>query len=97
MTEKDCPASFTADIDKIISEEISIPLPPGHNGDEYREMLFVAQLLAKTDYVEETKAARERIRSNIQNNGQLDDEDLDLVAGGANLNAVFDKITKEND
>lgn len=95
MLETLCLELFLADIDRIVSGEATIPSTDEHCGEEYNELIALAQLLTKADYA--TEDGRQRIWQNINKNqaGEIDDEDLDMVAGGVNLQ-ILDEINKKN-
>lgn len=95
MLETLCLESFLADIDKIISGETTIPSAYEHCAEEYNELIALAQLLTKADYA--TEDGRQRVWQNINKNrtGEIDDEDLDMVAGGVNLQ-ILDEKNKKN-
>lgn len=67
--------SFLATIDKIAAGEPLMPSECEGYDDEDKELLLIAQALADGS-------------PNIQND-ELDDEELDMVAGGANPKAIF--------
>lgn len=81
---------FNADIDKILSGELVISPEDRHSDEEYKELLILAQLLAKADFFSEIEGRKEKIWASIQKSDELDDEELDMVAGGLNFNEQFD-------
>ncbi|NLB51706.1 MAG: hypothetical protein GX808_02055 [Syntrophomonadaceae bacterium] len=95
MLEKLCLESFVADIDKIISGELTVASQCEQYGEEYHELIHLAQLLTKTDYA--TEEGRQRVWNKIlkKQTGEIEDEDLDMVAGGLNLQ-VLDEKNKKN-
>lgn len=97
MLENDCLDVFLADIEKIISGESISSTEYGPYDAEHQELLFLAQLLTKADYTPETGVGKKRLWSNIYKKGELEDDDLDLVAGGVNLDELFDEINKKKD
>lgn len=87
MNDKQCMETFILDIDKIVSGE-SVKLSDYEHCDvEYQEMLLIARLLMQADYTQESQGGAARVRANIPSQGQLEDDDLDLVAGGVNPDA----------
>ncbi|KUG02626.1 hypothetical protein ASZ90_019994 [hydrocarbon metagenome] len=95
MTEKNRLESFIVDIDKIISGELVTAGEHTSGDEEYQELLSLAQLLTQANNATENPGLKERIWSNIQKNGELEDNDLDMVAGGLNLNAVLEEKNKK--
>lgn len=96
MNEKRCLESFVSDIDKIITGQ---PVTPATNKDcdqEYQELLVVAQLLATADYTEECQRAKSKVAKIIHRSDELEDDDLDMVAGGANPNSLPEEQLKKN-
>ncbi len=95
MLETLCLESFLADIDKIISGEATIPSACEHCAEEYNELILLAQLLTKADYA--TEEGKQRVWQKIHKNqpDEIDDEDLDMVAGGVNLQ-ILDEKNKKN-
>jgi replicative DNA helicase len=87
MSEKHSLASFISDLDKIVSRESIIPSEREDCAQEEKELLFLAQILVKADYATESSGRIKKMISHIRENGELEDDDLDLVAGGLNLNA----------
>lgn len=98
MNAKHSLESFISDIDKILSGESIIPCECDDLDEEYRELLLLAQLLVKADYTITNKDRVEkvvkRIISNASKDGELLDDELDLVAGGVNLSEMLDEKNK---
>ncbi|MTI81350.1 MAG: hypothetical protein FH758_10800 [Firmicutes bacterium] len=95
MTEKSCLESFVSDIDKIITGEPITSAAYEHCEEEYQELLALAQLLAKADYTTESKSASDKVAAKINSSSELEDDELDLVAGGVNLNSMEDEKGKK--
>ena len=100
MDEKQSLAQFVSDIDKIISGDSIIFTEHEDEDKEYRELLFLAKLLFKVDYPVTSKGRVGRkikkVILNIQATDELKDDELDMVAGGANLNEMFDNENKKS-
>jgi hypothetical protein len=94
MMEKHCLKMFIADIDKIISGESVIPFACEHGGEEYQELLGLAELLAKADYT--SKSRMEKIWANFCKTDELQEDELDMVAGGINPDAVLGEKDNKN-
>lgn len=94
MIEKNGLEAFMAYIDKIISGELIVPSKYDPSDEESKELLSLAQLLAKVDYSTETRGGMERIWAKIHKKGELEDDELDMVAGGVNLNAILGQEDK---
>ncbi len=94
MAEKEW-ESLTADIDKIIAGELTVSSEDEPYDDERRELLRLAQLLAQADFSAEPSDRIKKLWSELHNNDQLEDDELDKVAGGVNLNAVLDQEKKK--
>ncbi|HBW37650.1 hypothetical protein [Desulfosporosinus sp. BICA1-9] len=92
MREKNSLKLFISDIEKIISGEITISSEYQHWDEEYKELLFLAQLLAKADYNQKSQDQMEtmlkKVIYNIHDVDELDDDELDLVAAGVDLNII---------
>ena len=84
--------SFVSDIDKIISGESIVP----SDDKEYKELLRLAHLLAKTEFNPPSPNLKKKIWEIIGKKGELEDDDLDMVAGGLNANAILDEKNKKN-
>ncbi|WP_031515862.1 hypothetical protein [Desulfofalx alkaliphila] len=91
MIKKRYLESFNEDIDKILSGDLVIPPDYRHCNDEYKELLFLAQLLARADFSIEMEGRKEKIWSRVREIDELSDEDLDLVVGGLKINETLDK------
>ncbi len=96
MIEKHCLESFISDIDRIVAGESVILSECEHCDEDYKDIIRLAQLLEKADYATEPRGGLERICSNIPRIGELEDDDLDMVAGGLNLGAMVDEKDKKN-
>ncbi|HBQ86816.1 MAG TPA: hypothetical protein DD811_10120 [Syntrophomonas sp.] len=95
MADKQELESLTAAIDKIIAGELTVS-SEGEPYDERQELLRLAQLLARADFPYEPSDKMKKLWSELQNNGQLEDDELDMVAGGLNLNAVLEQEKKKD-
>lgn len=96
MNEKECLGKFMADIDRIITGEQITLAEYEHYDAEHKELLSLARLLVRVDYAKENRGAKERIWSKLYNSTELADIDLDMVAGGVNLNGVEERLNKKN-
>jgi len=97
MLENNGLEAFIADLDKIIFGEPIDPSEYEQYDAERQELLCLAKLLAQADYTPETQGARERLWLKMHNFGELADDDLDLVAGGVNLQELFERLIKKKD
>lgn len=88
--------SFIANIDKILSGDLVIPAEYMCSDEEEKQLLFLAQLLARADYAGPKHSSMEELWSSIQRGGQLEDDELDMVAGGLNENAILDEKNKKD-
>lgn len=99
MSEKNFLELFIIDIEKIICGEMKIPSEYQHCDEEYKELLYLAQLLVKADYTTKSQDWMEKtmkkVISSIQKTGELEDDELDMVAGGVNLNEILDEYKKK--
>lgn len=95
MIEKDDLKSFISDIDKIISGKRIISSDYEYSDEEYKELLILSQLLAKADFSAEIPERLKRIWADYCNNDQMEDDELDMVAGGVNPNALPDGKDKK--
>ena len=87
MNQKYNLEALNLDIDKIASGE-SIVLSEYQDCDaEYKELLQIAQLLAQADYAKESQTGADKLLTRLMKNGELEDDDLDLVAGGTHPDA----------
>ncbi|MFZ7101731.1 MAG: hypothetical protein ACOWWO_03605 [Peptococcaceae bacterium] len=86
MNEKNCLQEFLADIDKIISGEPVSAAEGEQDNLEYQELLSLAKLLVKADYTP---------GKNQEQSCELADDDLDMVAGGLNLNGLLTEKDKK--
>jgi hypothetical protein len=91
MNEHD-PNAFMLDIDKILAGE---PVVVSEQDQEYQELLMLAQLLAAADFSRADPEREERIWSKLHQDGRLADDELDLVAGGLNLDALLAEEEKK--
>lgn len=92
MNEKNDLLLFVSDIDKIISGE-SIA---SSDDKEYKELIRLADLLVKSDFNPPFPDMMKKIWGIIAKKGELEDDDLDMVAGGLNLNHIIDEKDKKN-
>lgn len=83
MSEKYSMDKFILDIDRISSGEAIVWSDKDCDG-EYRELVKIAQLLTQADYTRESKNVAEKLLARAKLSGELDDDDLDMVAGGVN-------------
>lgn len=91
MNEKHDLDSFVLDIDKIISGESIVS-----DDKEYKELLRLAHLLVKADFNPPSPNLKKKIWEIITKKGELEDDDLDMVAGGLNLSHIIDEKDKKN-
>lgn len=100
MREKNSLKLFISDIEKIISGEITISSEYQHWDEEYKELLFLAQLLAKADYTPKSQDQMETMLKKVIHNthdfDELADDELDLVAAGVNLNEIPVELKKKD-
>jgi len=92
MNERYSLDSFIADIDKIISGESLIMSECEDGNEEDKELLLLAQILARADYAPESQSRTEKMKkmfASIRENGEMQDDDLDMVAGGINMNDIL--------
>lgn len=94
MMEKHCLEMFIADIDKIVSGESVISSACAHGGKEYRELLGLAERLARADYT--GRSRMEKIWADLCKIDELQDDELDMVAGGVSPDAVRGETDKKN-
>jgi hypothetical protein len=94
MNEHDLNA-FMLDIDKIFAGEPVVVSAGAGQDQEYQELLMLAQLLAAADFSSEDPEREERIWSKLHQDGRLADDELDLVAGGLNLDALLAEEEKK--
>lgn len=85
MDKKHSLDSFVSDIDKIMLNGGKITQSEcGDCDEEYKEILLLAQLLAKVDYTAKSQGRMEEmmveIISNIRKDDELADSELDMVA-----------------
>ncbi len=90
MVEKDKMESFTLDIDQIISGKLVISSDSEHHDEAYKELLLLAQLLTKADFSAEPPERLKKLWADCIKEAELADDELDMVAGGVNPNAVPD-------
>lgn len=88
--------TFISDIDKITLYGGTISQSECDGCDEeYKEVLFLAQLLAKVDFTTKGQDWMEKMMAekilNAQEDDKLEDGELDMVAGGLNLNEILDE------
>lgn len=91
---------FISDIEKIISGDINISSEYQHCDKEYKEVLFLAQLLAKADYTQKSQDQMEKTMRKLINNihsiDELEDDELDMVAAGVNLKEILLEAKKRD-
>lgn len=94
MNEKHDLDSFVLDIDKAISGESIV----SSDNKEYKELLRLAHLLVKVDFNPNPPFPdmKKKTWEIIAKKGELEDDDLDMVAGGLNLNPSIDEKDKKN-
>jgi len=93
MTSKNKIKAFIQDIEGIVSGKQA--QSSQHNIEpEYRDILTVARMLAEADYSDKAQAAANKLIAEFKSGDQLEDEDLDMVAGGTNTNALIDEYDK---
>ncbi len=92
MNEKHDLDSFVSDIDKTISGESIV----SSDDKEYKELLRLAHLLVKADFNPPSPNLKKKIWEIICKKDELEDDDLDMVAGGLNANAILDEKNKRN-
>jgi hypothetical protein len=91
MNKKRSLASLISDIDKIVLYGKTLIFNEGEDCDkEDKEILLLAQLLAKADYSIKSPNFTEKIFSNARRDDELIDDELDMVAGGLNTNEILD-------
>ncbi|MTI83400.1 MAG: hypothetical protein FH756_05715 [Firmicutes bacterium] len=95
MSEKHSLESFISDIEKIVSGDTINPPDYEHCDEEYKDLLSIAQMLTNADYSTKSQRLLEKIISRDMENGEVDD-DLDMVAGGLNLNDMSGEKGKKN-
>lgn len=95
MSDKYSLKSFITDIDKIVFGELNIPSEC--DDEEYKELLFLAQVLAKADYTLESQDRIKKIKEiSTRENDEMEDDELDMVAGGVDLNALLGERGKKD-
>lgn len=91
-----CFQSLMVDIDKIISGESSVIPHCDLCAEEYSELIFIAELLAKTDYASIYRKQKILQIIHKKQNDELEDEDLDMVAAGHTIDLLQKRnITQE--
>lgn len=94
MNENDI-KTFVLEIDQIVSGELDISSAGDGHDQEYQELLMLAQVLAGADFAAESPEREKRIWERLHKSGQLQDDELDRVAGGLNINALLDEHKKK--
>lgn len=87
MNNKYSLEAFNLDIDRIASGESSVLSEYEDCDAEYKELLQTAQLLAQADYSKESQMGADKLLARLMKKGELEDDELDLVAGGLNPDA----------
>lgn len=95
MNNKHSLQSFLSDIDRILDGELIAPFEGADCSHEYKELLFIAQMLAQADYTPGNQDQAKKMIADIKAQGELEDDELDLVAGGVNMNNMVDKKGKK--
>lgn len=95
MNDKNSLESFVSDIDKIVFGELSVQFERDDCDDEYKELLFLAQMLVQADYSQESQGLVKKVISKVQKNDEMADDELDMVAGGVNMNKMTDEEGKK--
>ncbi len=99
MDNKRFMETFISDIEKIVTREPVIPSEHDDCDKEYNELLFLAHILAKADYTPDSRDRTEKINkmtTNTRNCGEMEDDELDMVAGGVNLNEQTNEKGKKD-
>ncbi|MDD2422377.1 MAG: hypothetical protein PHC60_02075 [Heliobacteriaceae bacterium] len=78
--------AFNTDLDKIISGGAVTPL---WDDEEYRQLLALAKRLYEADFSPESRMQIKDLLLKTNKNRELEDDVLDLVAGGLNLNEIL--------
>lgn len=100
MNKKHSLKSFISDIDKIaLHGETINPAECEDYDKEHKELLLLAQLLAKADYTTKSPGRMEdmlaKIIWNARDDDLLEDDELDMVAGGVKINGMLDEKNKK--
>ncbi|MDD3852448.1 MAG: hypothetical protein PHD40_02180 [Syntrophomonadaceae bacterium] len=95
MTSKHKLKTFIQDIERIVSGKQVPSFQHDNIEPEYRDILTIARMLTDADYSDKAQEAANKLKAKSKSADQLEDEDLDLVAGGTNTNALEDEYDKE--
>ncbi|SHH18265.1 hypothetical protein SAMN02746098_00382 [Desulfosporosinus lacus DSM 15449] len=91
---------FNLDIEKIISGEIIVSSECQDGDEEYKELLLLAQLLAKADYAQKGQDRAKKILEKAVPSShvydELEDDELDMVAAGVNLDLMSVEYEKKD-
>lgn len=87
---------FMEDVDKILEGSLSVSTNDWQAEDEEKQLLYLAQLLTKVDLGKNSELHMEDLWKKINKKGQLDDLDLDMVAGGKNEAAINNDKNKKD-
>ncbi|HBV99463.1 MAG: hypothetical protein JL50_02495 [Peptococcaceae bacterium BICA1-7] len=95
MSKKYSLDSFISDIERIALHGGTVTQSEVDDCDEeYKELLLLAELLAKVNYTAKSQGRVEKVMaemiSNAREDDELEDDELDMVAGGRNLNEMPD-------
>lgn len=88
MKEEKCMEMFLHDLDHIALGKDVERAHYAQCDPEYIELLDLAKLLAEADFAERANLAAARLKDKLFSREDLDDEELDLVAGGRNTNPL---------
>lgn len=75
-----------ADIDMILSPDFAEAPEYQPDDQEHRGLLKLARILAKVDFSPKNRKSFEDFVRKIQKDDELEDSELDLAAGGVDLN-----------
>ncbi len=96
MSEKHSLETFMSDIDKIVSGDAISASDCEHRDEEYKDLLSLARLLVQADYTPEGGDRMQELIAKIQDNDELEDDELDMVAGGVKLDDILDEGKKRD-
>lgn len=75
-------------IDKILSSDL-VEMPEDQPEDQDQGLLKLAAMLAKVDFTPTNKKSYAEFIAQIQDKQELNDDELDLVAGGVDLKGLL--------